>query len=117
MKTTCANKSCGAELKYLRGGRLFLMERRPSGSTSTNSLYCAVSSESDSFETPAQSTTSRLKAAVTMRRYFWLCESCSQKYTIQRWSENGIELAPRAKRVQIAAAALPRDWTLPGLVG
>lgn len=29
MNMTCANKDCSAELKYLRGGRLFLMERKP----------------------------------------------------------------------------------------
>lgn len=96
MNMTCANKDCGAELKYLRGGRLFLMERQP------NSLASA----------PPET-----KRTVTMRRYFWLCEGCSQRYSIRCWTEVGIELAPRSKRVQIATAALPREWTLPGLVG
>ena len=96
MNMTCANKDCGAELKYLRGGRLFLMERQP------NSLV---------------TTSSETKRTVTMRRYFWLCESCSLRYSIRRWTEVGIELAPKSKRVQIATAALPREWTLPGLVG
>lgn len=96
MNMTCANKDCRAELKYLRGGRLFLMERQPS------SLATAAPE--------AQRT-------VTMRRYFWLCDSCSQAYVIRRWTENGIELAPRMKRVQVATASLPREWALPGLVG
>ena len=96
MNMTCANKDCGAELKYLRGGRLFLMERQPS-----------------SLATAAPEA----QRAVTMRRYFWLCESCAQRYSIRRWTENGIELVPRMKRVQVATAALPHEWTLPGLVG
>ncbi len=118
MNMTCANKDCGAELKYLRGGRLFLMERPTSSPTaSPESLYCANASTYSSFEISSLAASAQAKPVVMMRRYFWLCESCSQKYTIRRWTENGIELAPRAKRVQVAIAALPREWTLPGLVG
>ena len=96
MNMTCANKDCRVELKYLRGGRLFLMERQQNlqGFAATLKSECTV----------------------TMRRYFWLCESCSQTYTIRRWTENGTELVPRMKQVQ-STSALPRDWNLPGLVG
>ncbi|MHB1936323.1 MAG: hypothetical protein ACYCOR_07030 [Acidobacteriaceae bacterium] len=115
---TCANKDCGAELKYLRGGRLFLMERQPSArATSPEYLYSANDPKSGSFEVPAVSAPSQNKPAVTMRRYFWLCERCAQVHTIRRWTEAGIELAPRSKRVQTATATLPHEWTLPGLVG
>jgi hypothetical protein len=115
---TCANKDCGAELKYLRGGRLFLMERRPSSlTTSPDLMYSANASKYSSFEIASLAATTPAKPGVVLRRYFWLCESCSQKYSIRRWTENGIELAPRAKRVQIATAPLPHEWTLPGLVG
>lgn len=118
MNMTCANKDCGAELKYLRGGRLFLMERRPSSlTTSPNLMDSANASKCGSFEGPSLAASAQAKPVVVLRRYFWLCESCSQKYSIRRWTENGIELAPRAKRVQIATAALPHEWTLPGLVG
>jgi hypothetical protein len=118
MNMTCANKDCGAELKYLRGGRLFLMERQPSPPTETpESSYCANASKCSSFEIPTLTASAQAKPAVVIRRYFWLCESCSQKYSIRRWTENGIELAPRAKRIQMVTAALPREWTLPGLVG
>lgn len=118
MNMTCANKDCGAELKYLRGGRLFLMERQPSSPTaSPESLYGANASKCRSFEITSPTVSAQAKPAVMMRRYFWLCESCSQKYSIRRWTESGIELAPKAKRVQIATAVLPREWTLPGLVG
>jgi hypothetical protein len=57
------------------------------------------------------------KPPVIIRRYFWLCEHCSQIYSIRRWTENGIELAPRSKSIQIARSVLPHEWTLPGLVG
>ncbi len=118
MNMTCANKDCGAELKYLRGGRLFLMERQPSAqATSPESWNCANAPECGSFESPAMSMPSQGKPTVMMRRYFWLCERCAQMYTIRRWTENGIELAPRSKRVQAATAVLPHEWTLPGLVG
>jgi len=96
MNVTCANKDCRAELKYLRGGRLFFMERQQS--------------------LPGLAATPQPERAVTVRRYFWLCESCSQTYTIRRWTENGTELTARPKRAQ-SNASLPRDWNLPGLVG
>ena len=101
MNMACANRDCKAELKYLRGGRLFLMERQPN-------LPHLVSYD------PSQP-----KRPVTMRRYFWLCESCTQIYSIQRWTEAGIELVPRRvqKRVSVSAVAYSRDWTIPGLVG
>lgn len=100
MNMACANHNCNAELKYLRGGRLFLMERQPN-------LPHLVSYDS-----------SQPKRPVTMRRYFWLCESCAQTYAIQRWTEAGIELAPRrvAKRPPTPAVHAC-DWTVPGLVG
>ncbi len=101
MNMACANQDCKAELKYLRGGRLFLMERQPNLPHLT------------SYD-PSQP-----KRPVTMRRYFWLCESCSQKYAIQRWTDTGIQLSPKpgAKRMPVTAASYSRDWTIPGLVG
>ena len=101
MNMSCANPDCKAELKYLRGGRLFLMERRPN-------LPQLVSYDP-----------SRPKRPVTMRRYFWLCELCSQSYSIQRWTESGIELTPkRAAKASPAPASMGlREWTVPGLVG
>lgn len=120
MNMTCANKDCSAELKYLRGGRLFLMERKLSAQTiSPEAIACANSSKCDSFQISAVSASAQSKPPVLMRRYFWLCERCSQIYSIRRWTENGIELAPRSKCVEIARSrsVLPHEWTLPGLVG
>jgi hypothetical protein len=101
MNMSCANRASKAELKYLRGGRLFLMERQP------NLPHLA------SYDP------TRPKRPVTMRRYFWLCESCSQIYVIQRWTDTGIEIAlkPNAKRLPSVAAIHSSDWTMPGLVG
>ncbi len=97
MNMSCANKNCKAELKYLRGGRLFLMER-------SSRKYVAE--------------TTRSKHPVTMRRYFWLCESCSVTYTIHRWTDAGVELMPRSKTKRTSVAAIvSRAWTTPGLVG
>ncbi|MGB8481099.1 MAG: hypothetical protein WCE63_20010 [Acidobacteriaceae bacterium] len=118
MNMTCANKNCSAELKYLRGGRLFLMERKPSAQTiSPEAVACANDSKTGSFPIPAMSASAQSKPSMVIRRYFWLCEHCSQVYAIRRWTEDGIELAPRSKCVQIARSVLPHEWTLPGLVG
>ncbi len=118
MNMTCANKDCSAELKYLRGGRLFLMERKPSAQTiSPEAIACANIPTGGTFQIAAMSASAQSKPPVVIRRYFWLCERCSQVYSIRRWTENGIELAPRSKCVQIARSVLPHEWTLPGLVG
>jgi hypothetical protein len=116
MNMTCANKNCCAELKYLRGGRLFLMERKPSART-ISPEEIADANYPKHGSAPAMSASAQSKAPVVIRRYFWLCEPCSQVYSIRRWTENGIELVPRAKSVQIARSVLPHEWTLPGLVG
>jgi hypothetical protein len=117
MNMTCANKDCSAELKYLRGGRLFLMERKPFAQTiSPEAIACAIDSKGGAFQIPTMSASAQSKPVV-IRRYFWLCERCSQVYSIRRWTENGIELVPRSKCVEIARSVLPHEWTLPGLVG
>ena len=101
MNMSCANRECRAELKYLRGGRLFLMERQPTHAQ------------------PGSDDSPRPKRPVTMRRYFWLCESCAETFSIRRWTEAGIELAPKAKakRMPVPTDARSREWTMPGLVG
>lgn len=102
MNLTCANQNCSAELKYLRGGRLYLLEREP--------------------HVPAQSAVDPCQPSphVTMRRYFWLCEACSQKFVLRRWTAVGVELIPRHGPARVTArsqAIGTRDWVVPGLVG
>ena len=100
MNMVCANPECVAELKYLRGGRLFLMERQT-----------VVSGEGGSTPAP--------KRSANMRRYFWLCEDCAKVYSIQRWTDAGIELGVKrpVARVQLMEAKNSRSWAVPGLVG
>ncbi len=100
MNMTCANRNCKAELKYLRGGQLFLMEREP--------------------HIPSQAApgSAEPKRHVTMRRYFWLCASCAQDFLIRRWTEDGIELVPRhTPKYSPQSAKISHGWTMPGLVG
>lgn len=57
----CANPSCGASFRYLRGGKLFLLDlHRPSFGSGPGSA-------------PVE------KRAV---EYFWLCDRCSSELTV-----------------------------------
>lgn len=100
MKMVCANPECVAELKYLRGGRLFLMERQP-----------VIARDG--------AMTSAPKRSAGMRRYFWLCEDCAKVYSIQRWTDAGIELGVKrpAARVELMETKNAKAWAVPGLVG
>jgi hypothetical protein len=121
MKMTCANKDCGAELKYLRGGRLFFMERQISKPPTAlpHGRFCAKAPECPSFEALPETVCAGEKRTASVRRYFWLCENCAQAYTIRRWTEQGIELIPRQKPVRMTTTTRtpPPNWILPGLVG
>lgn len=99
MNMSCANPDCKAELKYLRGGRLFLMEKRP------KVPHLA------SYDPPGSTR------PVMMRRYFWLCESCAKTYSIRRWTDDGVEIIPLHGVKRPVPAMRSRDWTVPGLVG
>lgn len=100
MNMVCANPECVAELKYLRGGRLFLMERQT-----------VITREGARASAPRRSAGTR--------RYFWLCEDCAKVYSIQRWTDAGIELGVKRPpaRVQLTEAKNSKTWALPGLVG
>lgn len=94
MNLSCANRQCAAELKYLRGGRLFLMERE------------------------SKHDIGHSRKSVSMRRYFWLCETCALQYVIRRWTEEGVELTPRHMPKPVRSIPNPaQNWTMPGLVG
>ena len=72
MVTKCANPSCGAVFRYLRGGRLFLLEMPRSLLTSV------LSSPESGFG----------KGEFRSGEYFWLCEECAKEMTITT-DENG----------------------------
>jgi hypothetical protein len=101
MNILCANPECGAELKYLRGGRLYLMEREPFTRQESGPRFVA--------------------SHVSVRRYFWLCPSCSAQYTLRRWTDHGVELSPHSRRPPIAVMPRPERQheheMMPGLVG
>ena len=103
MNVQCANPECCAELKYLRGGRLYLMDRE----------------RAPKIEDAQRSVTTTAPIDPKLRRYFWLCQSCAQTFTLRRWTDQGIELA--ARRRPAVSVLHPRvhdhDWMLPGLVG
>lgn len=108
MNLACANKECKAELKYLRGGRLFLMERRLQAiSAQANLSLIATARNPEPSRQP-----------VALRRYFWLCEGCAEQYVIRRWTENGVELVPRYPKKRMPnSPSHSREWMMPGLVG
>lgn len=94
MKPRCTNRECMAEFKYLRGGRLSLMDREPKNSADPS------------------------KRSVAMRKYFWLCENCASQYVIQRWTEDGVELRRRYRPQSTRPIFMAADnLMLPGLVG
>ncbi len=99
MNIQCANPDCKAELKYLRGGRLYLMER-------------------ETYE-KHDGGPRLVQGQVSVRRYFWLCPTCAEAHTLHRWTERGVELRQRTRPpvAVMARAAQDHDWMMPGLVG
>jgi hypothetical protein len=84
----CANRSCSKDLRYLREGRLELIE---------------LESACDEQFQPDD-------GAFSMRplpsKFFWLCGDCAITYTIKRWTTAGLVLASR-KRGQTDVAETP----------
>jgi len=58
------------------------------------------------------------RAMFAYGKYFWLCENCVQLYTIQHWTEDGVELVPRYPPKALGREPMQTtDWILPGLGG
>ena len=66
MIAKCANASCGIEFRYLRGGKLYLLETKPIISMSVLSPPEAEFREN----------------GLRSDEYFWLCEECAKLMTI-----------------------------------
>jgi hypothetical protein len=65
MIAKCANPSCGTFFRYLRGGKLFLLERPPIVPKS------GPPTPEEQFRDPGSHD-----------EYFWLCEKCAKIMTI-----------------------------------
>ncbi len=77
MITQCANPDCSAPLHYLRGGRLFRFDLRPP-------LHpCRDVPKTICSAKPAQASV-----------FFWLCESCSRRFSLRFSLRQGLELIP-----------------------
>lgn len=62
MVTKCANPSCGASFRYLRGGKLFLVD--------LPRFSCAPGGERGTAPTGRTA------------EYFWLCDQCCAEMTV-----------------------------------
>jgi hypothetical protein len=76
----CANPECSAELVYLRGGSVQLLELEPD---------LSGSGDQENYE---------FSTHTPPRRFFWLCDACSHSYMVKRWTPVGIVLEPRNGR-------------------
>jgi hypothetical protein len=75
----CANPQCAKELRYLRDGRVELLELEP---TSHNP------EQTDGDEFPVKSLPSK---------FFWLCGDCAKTHIIERWRTTGPVLMLRTQ--------------------
>ena len=73
----CANPACGRPFHYLRGGRLYRFEVRAPSSPCKDVPNAICSTK------PSHSTV-----------FFWLCEPCSRKFSLQFKSHEGASLVP-----------------------
>lgn len=75
LRPKCANPSCAASFEWLAGGKLFRF-RRESAETKTGS---------GNGTTPTCSTSAG---------HFWLCEHCSNVYTLRFDALRGVTIVP-----------------------
>lgn len=83
MVAQCANPRCGVPFRYLRQGRLFLVERR-NGNGNGNSK--------------GHRPTTRLE-------YFWLCSECASHLTLTTEQDSGLVQVAEARAGQQPFAA------------
>ena len=91
MITKCANPACGALFRYLREGKLFLVEPPPS------------SIDRAQFLPPAEA---EFKTRVPRSEYFWLCERCARSMTIAP-DQNGLPVLVVLRNRHQAAPVIP----------
>lgn len=75
LRPKCANPSCAAAFEWLAGGRLFRFHRESAG--------IAPAGEADSNASGSHPI-----------GHFWLCERCSNIYTLQYEPGRGVTILP-----------------------
>lgn len=78
MISHCANPACAMPFHYLRGGRLYRFELR------APSLPCTGVPNAICDAKPSHATV-----------FFWLCEPCSRKFSLEFHIHEGAKLVPR----------------------
>lgn len=79
MISHCANPGCGMPFHYLRGGRLYRFELRAPSSPCKDVPNAICGAE------PSRATV-----------FFWLCEPCSRKFSLEFNFRDGASLRPLA---------------------
>jgi hypothetical protein len=80
----CSNPQCAKELRYLRDGRVELLELEPTS-------HYPEQTDGDGF--PVKSLPSR---------FFWLCGDCAKTHVIARWRTTGPVLLLRTQSMHQA---------------
>jgi hypothetical protein len=86
MVTKCANPSCTNLFRYLRGGKVFLIDTRP----------------------PALESNKNFRETSPKREYFWLCERCSRNMSVAL-DQNGSPVTVR--RPTVSRVVDISSWT------
>jgi len=75
LRPKCANPSCAAAFEWLAGGRLFRFQR----GSGNSALASAVEAGANDSHRPG---------------HFWLCERCSNIYTLKLEPGRGVVILP-----------------------
>lgn len=83
LRPKCANPSCAAAFDWLAGGKLFRFHRESAGAAAAGGM--------------------EVNASVSHRiGHFWLCERCSNIYTLQYEAGRGVVILPLWPRLPAA---------------
>lgn len=82
----CANSDCCCDTFDLPGGSLWRMELEEPG------------------DQPIENEDNGFPIRIQPLKYFWLCDECSQRFALSRWTPTGIVLAPRCNIIQLSVA-------------
>ena len=74
MLSKCANPSCPASFRYFHQGKLFRMEVENSN--------------------PDEAVLTRAGKSVRRAEFFWLCDQCAKRMTLELGSDGGVVVTP-----------------------